>query len=311
LNVLSLFDGISCGQIALEKNGIKVDKYYASEIDKYAVKITKKNYPETIHVGDIKEIDDSFIKEISPIHLLIGGSPCQNLSRAVINRDSYNQGLKGEKSKLFYEFVRVLDLVEKYNPNFKFMFENVASMKDEDKEIISETLYTKPQLINSALFSAQDRKRYYWTNININKKPEKNTQVLRDILEPADVVTEIENNGRMNFWYDEKLKIDMNKRVVAKLSISSYDTINRVYNPNHKSPTLTTAQGGHRQAKVLQDGRARKLLPIEYERLQNVPDNYTEGVSNTQRYKMLGNGWTVNVISFIFNNLVLEEEKVA
>jgi len=304
MNVLSLFDGMSCGQIALDELNIEVDNYYASEIDKYAIKITQENYPNTNQVGNVKKITEKFIKKISPIDLLLGGSPCQNLSPAVIHRDNYNQGLEGEKSSLFYEFVRIFDLVKKYNSDVKFLFENVAGMSDKDKNIISKTLDTKSVMINSKLFSAQDRKRYYWTNIEFEDLPQSSYKVLGDVLEPISVVNKKEAKGRMNFWYNEDLEIDINKRVAAKLNLSSYESINRVYNPEFLAPTLTTAQGGHRQVKVLQDGRARKLLPIEYERLQNVPDGYTNNVSNTQRYKMLGNGWTIGVIKHIIKGVI-------
>jgi DNA (cytosine-5)-methyltransferase 3A len=303
MNVLSLFDGMSCGQIALDQLGVKVDNYYASEIDKYTIKVTQKNYPNTKQVGNVKEITEEFVRKISPINLLMGGSPCQNLSPAVIHRENYNQGLEGEKSSLFYEFVRIFGLAKKYNPEVKFLFENVAGMSDKDKDIISKTLSVDPIMINSRFFSAQDRKRYYWTNIEIGELSEESNDVLGDILEPVNVVNMIESNGRMNFWYKEFGEIDLENRVAAKLNLSSYESINRVYNPKFKSPTLTTAQGGHRQVKVLQNWRPRKLLPIEYEKLQNVPVGYTRGVSNTQRYKMLGNGWTVDVIKHIFKGI--------
>jgi DNA (cytosine-5)-methyltransferase 3A len=307
MNVLSLFDGMSCGQIALDELDIKVNKYLASEVDKYAIKVTQNNYPNTIQLGNVKNIRKDIFENL-PINLLIGGSPCQNLSPAVINRENYNQGLEGDKSSLFYEFVRVFDLAKKHNPEFKFLFENVAGMSDKDKNIISKTLGVEPVMINSRLFSAQDRKRYYWTNIEVNDLPQENNLVLKNVLEPVEKVNEIEENGRMDFWYDEEIKIDLLSRVAAKLNICDYESINRVYNPYDKSPTLTASQGGHRQVKVIQNGKARKLLPIEYERLQTVPDNYTASVSNTQRYKMIGNGWTVEVIKHILKSLKNKED---
>lgn len=241
---------------------------------------------------------------MSPIHLVMAGTPCQNLSIAVINRKEYNQGLEGEKSKLFYEFVRVLDLVKKYNPNVKFLLENVGSMSDEDKNVITSVLQEEPIQLNSNLVSAQDRKRYYWTNIEVEGKPADKGIVLKDIILNATTVTEIDNNSRMSFWYDEDFEFHgANEKVIATLNINGHDILKRVYNTNGKCGTLTTCNGGNRQKKILQDGRVRKLLPLEYERLQTLPDNYTEGISNTQRYNTLGNSWTADIISFILGGL--------
>jgi len=304
VNVLSLFDGMSSGQIALERAGVDFDNYYASEIDKYAIKVTQENYPDTIQLGDVKSIDEKVINEIGKIDLLIGGSPCQNLSKAVINRKNYNQGLDGKDSKLFYDYVRILDLIKEDNPNVLFLLENVASMSEEDKKIITETLNVEPIMINSNLVSAQDRKRYYWTNIKVNGLPKDRGIVLEDVMLTKAEVDFRHNNSRMNFWYDEDFEYHgEDKKVIATLDINGYDILKRVYNPKGKCGTLTTCTGGNRQKKVFQDGRCRKLTPLEYERLQTVPEGYTDvkGVSNTRRYNMLGNGWTVDVIKHIFS----------
>src|SRR5574344_1197744 len=159
MNILSLFDGISCGQVALESAGIVIDNYYDCEIDKYAIQVTQKNYPNTIQLGDVTKID--FTPFIGKIDLLIGGSPCQSLS---ITQSQTRENLDG-KSKLFFEFVRALETIK---PKY-FLLENVASMKDECRDIITQYMGVEPVLINSNCFSAQDRPRYYWTNIPFDK----------------------------------------------------------------------------------------------------------------------------------------------
>jgi DNA (cytosine-5)-methyltransferase 3A len=294
---------MSCGQIALDELNIDVKNYYASEINKYAIKVTQHNYPNTKQIGDIKKLTKEKLDKLPKIDLIIGGSPCQNLSPAVISRNNYNQGLKGEKSSLFYEFVRIFDLVKKKNPDFKFLFENVAGMSNKDEQIISKTLEVEPLMIDSNLFSAQNRKRYYWTNLEVDDFPKKSDKVLEDIiLSPEEV--EKEDTGRMKVWYEKDFeRINQSGNVAALLDINGHDILKRVYKKNHKCATLTTCGGGNTQKKIIQEGRVRKLLPIEYERLQNVPDNYTDKVSNTRRYNMLGNGWTVGVIKHIVKRI--------
>ena len=294
---------MSCGQIALDELNIDVKNYYASEINKYAIKVTQHNYPNTKQIGDIKKLTKEKLDKLPKIDLIIGGSPCQNLSPAVISRNNYNQGLKGEKSSLFYEFVRIFDLVKKKNPDFKFLFENVAGMSNKDEQIISKTLEVEPLMIDSNLFSAQNRKRYYWTNLEVDDFPKKSDKVLEDIiLSPEEV--EKEDTGRMKVWYEKDFeRINQSGNVAALLDINGHDILKRVYKKNHKCATLTTCGGGNTQKKIIHEGRVRKLLPIEYERLQNVPDNYTDKVSNTRRYNMLGNGWTVGVIKHILKSL--------
>lgn len=296
MKVISLFDGMSCGQIALERAGIPVSKYYASEINPHSIKITLKNYPNTIQIGDVRDIDWSDYE----CDLLIGGSPCQNLSRAVINNINHNQGLEGEKSKLFYEYVRAMvELKPKY-----FLFENVESIRKENRdiEIITETLGVEPIMINSSLVSAQDRKRLYWTNIPVDELPEDKGLLLRDIVEEADKVAD-------KYWYKQSFTYHGDgNRPVATLHINGHDILKRVYGLHQKAPTLTACRGGNLQKKVFQDGRCRKLTPTEYERLQTVPEGYTEGVADTHRYNMLGDGWTVDVIAHIFKGLKKEGE---
>jgi site-specific DNA-cytosine methylase len=291
MNVLSLFDGISCGQVALQRAGIKVDKYYASEIDKYAIQVTRKNFPNTINLGDVTKLDG---KKYKGIDLLIGGSPCQSLS---ITQSQIRQHLFG-KSKLFFEFVRVL---EESEPKY-FLFENVASMTEESKKIISELLKCEPVFINSNAFVAQDRPRYYWTNIPLAKTGMKECNInLQDILEPA-----VDEKYFYNCGFDF---LGLDKSVCAILHINGHDILKRVHSPQFKSHTLTTCGGGNTQKKVFIDGRPRKLTPIEYERLQGLPDNYTHGISNTRRYTAIGNGWTVDVIANILRSIPAEMAK--
>lgn len=284
MKVLSLFDGISCGRVALERAGIDVEQYVAFEIEKNAIKISEKNYPEIVHCGDVTTAD---FTTFSDFDLLIGGSPCQSLS---IVQSKTRQNLDG-KSKLFFEFVRAF---EEMKPKY-FLFENVASMKDECKQVISECLGCEPIFIDSADFSAQSRPRYYWTNIPVNMMYEKSNKVLADIME---------TNVDEKFFYNYPLtNIDMSKQVCAIMDFKNHDIHKRIFNPAFKCHTLTTCGGGNTQKKVIDNGRARKLTPLEYERLQTLPDNYTAGVSDTARYTACGNGWTVDVIAHILKGL--------
>lgn len=173
LNVMSLFDGISCGRLACERTGLEVENYYSSEVDKYAIQITQKNYPDTIQLGDVRNID--FARYTGTIDLLIGGSPCQDLSKAKTNR----QGLSGSRSGLFWNYVEALKILK---PKY-FLLENNHGMPKEAKETISDILGVEPVLINSALFSAQSRKRLYWTNIPFNKEIQDKNINLQSILE--------------------------------------------------------------------------------------------------------------------------------
>ena len=354
MNVLSLFDGMSCGQIALNKAGVKYDTYFASEVDKYAIKVAQANYPDTVQIGDVTQVDHTRLP-FDGIDLLMGGSPCQGFSFAgkQLNFDD-------PRSKLFFEFVRLKDeLKPKY-----FLMENVP-MKQESQDIISEYLGVKPVMINSSLFSAQNRKRLYWTNIPFDTMPTADKGiVLQDILEEDGVANEAMTNklgkshcitARYNgaVWWNS---IQRRQRTMVQVgeadNIKGFDSIKRIYSPNGKAPTLTTMQGGHREPKVaigrivnrrldengvrkdnqlelplstqleisdsdksnclttvnkdnvvVEGMQWRKLTPLECERLQTVPDNYTNHVSNSQRYKMLGNGWTVDVIAHIMKGI--------
>ena len=297
MKILSLFDGISCGRVALERAGIPVDRYVAYEIEPNAIKISEKNYPQIEHCGDVTKAD---FTQYQGFDLLIGGSPCQSLS---IVQSKTRQHLDG-KSKLFFEFVRAFEEVK---PRW-FLFENVASMSEESKQVISELLGCDPVFIDSKHFSAQERPRYYWTNIPVVANVPSNNKVLNDILIPNEQVPQ-------KYWYGSHIPIDdidMTKQVCGTLVHKNHEMHKRLFNPDFKCHTLTCVSGGNQQKKVLvklygmygdYTYAARKLTPLEYERLQTLPDNYTEGVSDGARYTACGNGWTVDAIAFILKGL--------
>jgi DNA-cytosine methyltransferase len=286
INILSLFDGMSCGQIALNKVGIEYGKYFASEIDKYAMQVTQNNYPNTIQLGNVTEVNGFDLPEI---YLMYGGSPCQGFSLAgkQLNFDD-------PRSKLFFEFVRLL---KETKPRY-FLLENV-NMKQEYQDIISEYLGVKPILINSSIFTAQFRDRLYWTNIPIKEPPQTTKIILKDILE-----NDIEYTHKCD---NIQLQKSPNGIENIKKGTSGFSWFyeQQTYTKNSLTRTLKAGGGSGNIPKVLNDDLTmfRKLTPIECERLQSVPSNYTNYVSNNQRYKMLGNGWTVDVIAYIFSFL--------
>ena len=324
MNVLSLFDGMSCGQLALQRADIDVENYFACEIDKYAMQITQKNFPDTFQWGDVTKIK---MPTKGSIDLLMGGSPCQGFSFA-----GHQLNFDDPRSKLFFDFIRVLDEVK---PKY-VLLENVRMAK-KSQDIMSEAIGFEPQALNSKDVSAQNRYRLYWwgklvgdyyKQIPIPPMVDKGI-VLADILEDlpfdeapnylkgtwcgrvrGDLVKSVDDDkahcltasmykGQIPTFVKSKKPI----QVGVANDIKGFDIIKRVYSPQGKSPTLTTMQGGHRQPKVAMDNLYRKLTPLECERLQTLPDNYTEGVSNTQRYKMIGNGWTVDVIAHILKGI--------
>jgi len=278
-NVLSLFDGMSCGQIALNKLGIKYDNYYASEIDEPAMSVTQFNYPNTIQMGSITELQSS---QLPKIDLLFGGSPCQSFSNA-----GNGTGFDG-KSGLFYDYVRLL---KECKPTY-FLLENVK-MKKEWQDIISEELGVQPIKINSNLVSAQNRERLYWTNIPVVGQPEDKQIYIEDILDKT---------FDSKYWLKERNAELLSKKVSIEGApdICCIDVYNKKFKKDRKSPTLTLPH--HNSLRLLQDGKFRKLTPNECERLQTVPVDYTNtGIADIHRYSMLGNGWTVDVIVFIFS----------
>lgn len=283
LNVLSLFDGMSCGQIALNKAGIKYDNYFASEIDEPAIKVTQHNYPKTIQLGDVTKIK---VENLPKIDLLIGGSPCQDLSKAKTD----GQGLNGERSGLFWEYVRIL---KETKPKY-FLLENVK-MKKQWQDIISKELGCEPIKINSNLVSAQNRERLYWTNIPNITQPIDKKIFIEDILDKS---------FDDKYWLKEKNTELLLKRVDISNApnIACIDVYNKKVKLDRKCPTLTLPN--HNSIRLIQKGRIRKLTPNECEKLQNVPINYTNcELSDIHRYTMLGNGWTVDVIAHILKNI--------
>jgi DNA (cytosine-5)-methyltransferase 3A len=338
MNVLSLFDGMSCGQQALERAGIKVENYFASEIDKYAITVAMANYLNTKQLGSVVDLNGF---DLPKIDLLIGGSPCQSFSFAgkrkgmatkyeqeILTLEHYLQ-LKAEgfefegQSYLFWEFMRLLNETK---PKY-FLLENVK-MSKKWKDILSKAIGVEPILINSNLLSAQNRQRLYWTNIPNIEQPKDKGILLKDIIEQ-----EVDNK----YFLSEKSMAWLNNRIEEKHKFipripNSIEKSNCLkvggkgvddlivagtfrYDKGHewrdddKTGTLTTLgnrtySGSIHIKENIQNSRIRRLTPLECERLQTVRDNYTEGVSDSQRYKMLGNGWTVDVIAHIFKYII-------
>ena len=297
INVLSLFDGLSGGRIALERAGIKVYNYYSSEIDKYAIQIANKNYPqdEVNRLGDVTKWRDWNI-DWSSIDLVTGGFPCQAWSIA-----GKQQGDRDERGMLFWTMLDIMKKVLEHNPKAKFLIENVKMKKEFEEYITLHTLnalgVVYKHLINSSLVSAQNRQRYYWTNIENIEQPKDKGILLKDILE--------DDSSNLRPCKLREFKADsICHHIATATDIKGNECIKRVYADSGKAPTLTTMTGGHREPKVLVDiNHYRKLTPLECEKLQTLPCGYTEGVSNFQRYKMIGNGWTVSVISHILKCL--------
>ena len=302
MNVLSLFDGSACTRVALDRLGIPVTKYYASEIDKYAIKVAMANYPDIVQVGDVQGIS---FKE-GEIDLLVGGSPCQGFSFA-----GRQLNFADPRSKLFFEYVRIL---KECKPKY-FLLENVR-MKQEYQDVISDALGVKPIAINSRLMSAQNRQRLYWTNIPDVIQPDDKGIVLQDILEDGFTDRDKAHCLDANYFKGGNLKSYFTKhrrqlvfsdeglRHVGDADLKGHGYNKRVYHPEGKAPSLCAASGGNLEPKVLcSELQWRKLTPLECERLQTLQDNYTNHVSNTQRYKMLGNGFTVDVIAHILKGI--------
>lgn len=274
MNVLSIGDGISCGQLALRKANIKYDNYYSSEIDKFVINNTQIKFPNTIQLGNIKDVRGYALPKID---LLIGGTPCQSFSNA-----GRGGGFNGE-SGLFWEYVRVL---KETSPTY-FLLENVR-MKTEWKDTISEALGVSPISLNSSLVSAQNRPRLYWTNIPNILAPLDKGIMLKDIIQ-TDVEFKFPSDRRLNYIEGRK-----NKGFTNGI----------IYNLNVKAPCLTAQMYKSLTNQTILDpniNKIRFLTPIEVERLQTIPDNHTDTMSSTQRYKSLGNAWTVDIISHIFS----------
>lgn len=301
MNVLSLFDGMSCGQIALNRAGIKYDNYFASEIDKHAIKVTQTNYPDTIQLGDVTKVKGS---DLPKIDLLIGGSPCQGFSFSgkQLNFDD-------PRSKLFFEFVR---LVKEVKPKY-WLLENVI-MKKEFEQIISEHLGVQPIKINSSLVSAQNRQRLYWANFEITQPTDKRINLI-DILETDDLINPSAIRGRrlnkatiLGRRLNERGVIDdYNKDVPITQCLEVRATNTNKSNcltTVAKDNVLTTMPIGRHKDAFKNKLPFRYYTLKEYCRLQTVPENYfTDIVSESQAKKMLGNGWTIDVIAHILRGI--------
>lgn len=415
MNVLSLFDGMSCGQIALKELGIKVDKYYASEIDKFAIQQTQHNFPDTIQLGSVVDVD---VSKLDRINLLIGGSPCQSFSFAgkrkgmsttrneeIYTLDRYlelkNDGFEFEgQSYLFWEYMRILTDIRKYNPDVKFLLENVE-MGNKWERVLSEAIGVFGVHINSALVSAQNRKRIYWTNIRIKEvglfgevhsdipQPEDRGILLRDILEEdvdekyylsdalikrmlnphksftpkinpdkTGCLTTGNNSSKMSFDNGATFVSTNGKAPTQRsatggnhsdmdliyqrprgnnkggyfedktptLSANSWEQNNLVIQLNQSTESggkqpyqqnivyadygkMTCLDTGSGRRSVYTESRIRRLTPTECARLQTIPSWYTWIVSETQQYKMLGNGWTIEVIKHLMKHGNFETKK--
>ena len=324
MNVLSLFDGMSCGQQALNRSNFKIDKYFASEIDKYAITVTMANYPQTIQLGSVINVNGY---DLPKIDLLIGGSPCQSFSFAgkrkgmstkceteILTLEHYlklkNQGFEFEgQSYLFWEFMRLLNETK---PKY-FLLENVE-MGEKWEKILSRAIGVNGIHINSALVSAQNRKRIYWTNIgmkpsglfghlqNIIELPKDKGILLKDILENEVSEKYFLSEKSLKGIINNKVN-EINELIVHNMQPRSGDPkkggTGHLTRSDGKTYCLDT--GNSNAVQLKNNNKIRRLTPIECERLQNINDNYTNKVSDSQRYKMLGNGWTVDVICHILN----------
>ena len=289
LNVLSLFDGIGCSRLALNKcSNIKVNKYFFSEIDKNCIKLTKSKFPDDIYLGPVENID---IKKLPKIDLLIGGSPCQDLSNA-----HKGDGINGVRSSLFYQFVK---LKNRLKPKY-FLLENV---KNKWSKLMNKEIGVEGIELNSMYLSGQYRPRVYWTNIDFNEiNFDKKNKTIKDYLEKkADkkYYFDIDVNKIRKINKSNKLKHGINKIcLIPRNLLKDNERQRRVYDIRGKSPTLLARSD---TPKILINNKIRKLTPLECERLQGLPDNYTAKFSNTTRYKMIGNGFTVQVIKYILS----------
>lgn len=304
MRILSLFDGISCAMVALQRAWFAIDTYFAGEIDKYAIQVSIKNHPSIVQLWDVKWITKEMVGNID---LLIGWSPCQDLSIAKKNR----KWLDGDRSWLFREYVRILQEVK---PRY-FILENVASMPKEAKQAITNALGVEPIMINASLVSAQNRKRLFRTNIPNVMLPNDRNILLKDILQNgAEVDERMVMNGKafsVTASYNGAVvwnSIERKQRTMVRVGqYGKGGQGERIYSQEGKSVALS-ALGGGRGAKTglyeTQDQTIRKLSPIECERLQWLPDNYTEGISNSQRYKCLWNAFNVDVVTHILSFII-------
>lgn len=306
INVLSLFDGISCGQVALNRAGIKINNYFASEIDKHAIKVTQSNYPNTKQIGDVTKVKGA---DFPKIDLLMGGSPCQGFSFSgkQLNFDD-------PRSKLFFEFVR---LIEEVKPKY-WLLENVV-MKKEYQDVISQHLGVEPVKLNSALTSAQNRVRLYWANFDITEPTDQGIK-LEDILEDTEMIGPSAIRGRrlnkatiLGRRLDERGKrqdYDKNVPITQCLEVraSNRDKSNCLTTVA-KDTVLTTMEVGRHPDAFNRKLPFRNYTKIERCRLMNLPDNYCDEISDNQTVKATGNGWEVGIITHIFNQMAAIADK--
>lgn len=293
MRVLSLCGGVETGYLALKNLGIPVEEYHTFEILPEAIAVSSYHFPEIVHHGDLYKAN---WEDFKGFDLVMGGMCCQSLSRVRIEDSLVNNGLVG-KSGIVYELQKAIEIIK---PKY-FFAENVVPSRDEDLQELNRIMGIKGVLINSGLFSAQDRPRYYWTNIPMTPILTYSSLAIKDIME---------HNVAEKYFYNKPFKIiDPDKRVCAELQVNSMEMNKRIYNVNYKAPTLTCINGGYHHRKIMDNGRPRKLTEIEYERLQGFPDNFTNveingrPISSTKRYSMMGNAWTLPVIEYIFRNL--------
>ena len=309
MRVLSLFDGISCGRLALQRAGIPVEKYYAAEIDKNAIKIAQKNFPDTVQLGDVTKID--FRQFAGEIDLIIGGSPCQDLSIA-----GNRAGLQGDRSGLFYKFMEAIEVIK---PKY-YLLENNVGMPDEAYEEMSKLMKCYPIVIDSALVSAQRRKRFYWFNWG-NKKYDLFGFPTCDIPQPEDKGILLKD-----IYIPDESLVRIDKRILKHARKTAnyiqYDISEKGYNSNehrlyflnNKSCTVSRCRTETNHNMLIDENdwsKYKVISPVEAERLQTLPDNYTDCVSKTARFEAIGNGWTVDVVAHIFGFLKNEKMEVA
>ena len=294
--VISCFAGIGCGELGLKRQNIAVDNVYAYEIDKYAESVNRYHNPDTVFLGDITKWKEHTELISDDVDLIMGGSPCQDLSIA-----GKRAGLDGARSGLFWTFV---EMIKHYKPKY-FLLENVASMSGENRDIITEAMGVEPVLINAALVSAQQRERLFWTNLPYTSLEDKRIFV-------KDILLDKEHQLKAGFKSLQLRKIETGVCINQPKRLGEIDNKKsqnyRVYSVYGKAPTLNAKHIGS-DAKFFCDGSLIRLNPIECERLQTLEDDYTkygmsdEGlqkISNSQRYKMVGNGWCVDVVSEAF-----------
>ena len=293
LRVLSLCGGVETGLYALQKLGIPILEYHTYEILPEAIAVSQFHYPFIVHHGDLYKADFS---NYIGFDLVLAGTSCQSLSRVRIEDKSVNNGLSG-KSGIFYKAVEALHII---NPKY-FMFENVIPSNKEDLDEMTRCIGANPILIDSGIFSAQNRERYYWTNIPLNVLPEESSLVLQDVME--NIVDE-------KYFYKKDFRvINMEKRVCGELLINTTEMCRRIYNPKFKCSTLTCVSGGYQEKKVMDNGRPRKLTEVEYERLQGLPDGYTDVTVNdrklsySKRCSLMGNGWNEPTVEWILSGI--------